>query len=38
MCQMSVKQSDACNLMVVGMKDLANSRVHELFGGGARAR
>ena len=38
MCQMSVKHSDACNLMIVGMMDLDNSRVHEVFGGGARAR
>ena len=30
MCQMSVKQADVCNLMVVGMTVLANSRVHEL--------
>ena len=30
MCQMSVEQADVCNLMVVGMTFLANSRVHEL--------
>ena len=30
MWQMSVKQADVCNLMVVGMTVLINSRVHEL--------